>query len=188
MSEVDLLIKELSVRRLNRWGETEMICSKAAEALKKLSAEIDRQNNRYADMSAEADRLSKMVTAFRNQDAEIRAAFGGKRDGRPTIECLRDAFAAKWSAEDTLFQATLDMKTGELWAEVERLNSVLREWQIQAIDAETESARLAAENERLRTALEWYASSEAWTINQLEGAYGDYGRRARTALQDESDD
>lgn len=50
-----------------------------------------------------------------------------------------------------------------------------------------EAARLAAENERLRTALEWYASSEAWTMNQLEGD-GDYGRRARAALQDKSDE
>lgn len=56
--------------------------------------------------------------------------------------------------------------TKELWAEVERLNSVLREWQIQAIDAETESARLAAENEKLRTALqeafEVYAGSDGF--------------------------
>ncbi len=54
-------------------------------------------------------------------------------------------------------------------------------------EARAEAARLAAENEKLRAALEWYASSEAWTMNQLEGD-GDYGRRARTALQDKSDE
>jgi hypothetical protein len=39
-----------------------------------------------------------------------------------------------------------------------------------------------AEIERLRKALEWYASSEAWTVRQTEGPDGDYGKRARAAL------
>ena len=34
----------------------------------------------------------------------------------------------------------------------------------------------------LREALEWYASPAAWTMEQLEGAHGDYGARARAAL------
>lgn len=43
-----------------------------------------------------------------------------------------------------------------------------------------------AEISRLREALEWYASDEAWTIKQVEGSDGDYGRRARAALAGES--
>jgi len=31
-------------------------------------------------------------------------------------------------------------------------------------------------------ALRWYASDEAWTMQQLEGADGDYGQRARAFL------
>lgn len=142
-------------------------------------AEIDRQNNRYSEMSAEADRLCKMVTAFREQDDAIRAEFGGKRDGRPTIECLRKAFNAKWSAEDTLFQATLDMKTEELRAEV---------------------ARLTAENEKLRAALqeafEVYAGSEGFIPETAAEGYQqqvikqmvDCINVGLTALQDKSDE
>ena len=38
------------------------------------------------------------------------------------------------------------------------------------------------EIERLRAALRYYASDAAWTIAQVEGAYGDYGQIARAAL------
>lgn len=31
-------------------------------------------------------------------------------------------------------------------------------------------------------ALEWYADPEHWTIEWVEGSYGDYGQRAREAL------
>jgi len=40
-----------------------------------------------------------------------------------------------------------------------------------------------AQVERMRKALEWYASDEAWTVSQVEGADGDYGKRARAALE-----
>ena len=40
----------------------------------------------------------------------------------------------------------------------------------------------ADEIERLRAALRYYASDAAWTIAQVEGAYGDYGQIARAAL------
>lgn len=36
--------------------------------------------------------------------------------------------------------------------------------------------------ERMAEALWWYASDEAWTVEQIEGSHGDYGTRARTAL------
>ena len=32
-------------------------------------------------------------------------------------------------------------------------------------------------------AIKWYASSDAWTLNQTEGPYGDYGARARAVLE-----
>lgn len=41
----------------------------------------------------------------------------------------------------------------------------------------------AQENARLKAALEWYASDEAWTMRQLESGHGDYGKRAREALR-----
>ena len=44
-----------------------------------------------------------------------------------------------------------------------------------------------AENVRLRKALEWYASDKAWTIDQLEGRYGDRGKIARAALAQRSE-
>lgn len=81
--------------------------------------EIDR-------LRAENERLEAENEKWREQDDAIRAEFGGKRDGRPTIECLQESFAAKWSEEDTLFQATLDKKTEELRAENERLQAALR--------------------------------------------------------------
>lgn len=34
----------------------------------------------------------------------------------------------------------------------------------------------------MKDALEWYASKEAWTIREVEGPDGDYGQRARRAL------
>jgi hypothetical protein len=146
-------------------------------------AETDRQNNRYAEMSAEADRLSKMVTAFREQDEAIRSEFGGKRDGRPTIECVLEAFAAKWSEEDALFQTTLNEKTEDLRDEV---------------------ARLAAENAQLRALLKRHFARKpepecqivdakrciacvcGWTKWKLdEMALED---ETRAALQDKSDE
>jgi len=39
-----------------------------------------------------------------------------------------------------------------------------------------------ADRDRLITALEFYASPDAWTQNALEGNYGDYGDKAREAL------
>jgi hypothetical protein len=40
-----------------------------------------------------------------------------------------------------------------------------------------------AEVKRLRDALQWYASPEAWTAAQIEGPDGDYGERAVSALK-----
>jgi DNA repair exonuclease SbcCD ATPase subunit len=132
MSDMDIVTKLDRAMLYEGHGDVSELPEEAAEEIKTLRAEIDRNNNRYSDMSAEADRLSKMVTAFREQDEAIRSEFGGKRDGRPTIECVLEAFAAKWSEEDALFQTTLNEKTEDLRDEV---------------------ARLAAENEKLRAAL-----------------------------------
>ena len=44
-------------------------------------------------------------------------------------------------------------------------------------------AREAAEEiKRLRGALEWYAGNAAWTVGPFESADGDYGTKARAAL------
>ena len=40
-----------------------------------------------------------------------------------------------------------------------------------------------AELERLRGALEWYASDECWTIDNVENGFGGYGKRAKEALR-----
>lgn len=78
-------------------------------------------------LRAENERLAAENEHWRERDDAIRAEFGGKRDGRATIDCLREAFAAKWSKEDALFQATLDMKTEELRAENERLRVAIED-------------------------------------------------------------
>jgi hypothetical protein len=49
-------------------------------------------------------------------------------------------------------------------------------------------ASLRAEVARKDAALEWYASPEAWTADQVEGPNGDYGNRARAALTQEKTD
>jgi hypothetical protein len=41
--------------------------------------------------------------------------------------------------------------------------------------------------ERMRDALEWYASDDAWTLEQVESTNGDYGARARAALANRSE-
>ena len=51
-------------------------------------------------------------------------------------------------------------------------------------EAADEIERLRTENERLREALRWYGSELAWTINEVEGPDGDYGKRARAALEE----
>lgn len=38
-----------------------------------------------------------------------------------------------------------------------------------------------------RGALEWYASREAWTIDEVEGSHGDYGQKASNALAEIGD-
>jgi hypothetical protein len=44
------------------------------------------------------------------------------------------------------------------------------------------NARLIAAAPDLLEALRYYASPEAWTVNQVEGADGDYGAKARAAI------
>jgi hypothetical protein len=44
------------------------------------------------------------------------------------------------------------------------------------------------EIERLRMALRYYASDAAWAYAQCEGPDGDYGKRARAALEGEKTD
>jgi hypothetical protein len=54
---------------------------------------------------------------------------------------------------------------------------------IKAAWAAAEAAVRADATRELVEALEWYASNEAWTVDQLEGSNGDYGNRARAALK-----
>lgn len=51
-----------------------------------------------------------------------------------------------------------------------------------AINASPELTKLIAENERMREALQYYASPEAWTTESCESGRGDYGNKARQAL------
>jgi hypothetical protein len=48
--------------------------------------------------------------------------------------------------------------------------------------AAAEITCLREEVKRKDAALEWYASPEAWTMAEIEGPNGDYGKRARAAL------
>ena len=52
-----------------------------------------------------------------------------------------------------------------------------------APDLLAEVERLQAREKVLADALKYYASEEAWTIKQAEGPDGDYGIRARAALE-----
>lgn len=59
------------------------------------------------------------------------------------------------SKTDSEFRARLSNEklAAELWNEVERLSSVLREWQIKTVDAEIKADKLAAENEKFQALL-----------------------------------
>jgi major membrane immunogen (membrane-anchored lipoprotein) len=54
---------------------------------------------------------------------------------------------------------------------------------VKAAWAAAEAAVRADATRGMVEALEWYASNEAWTVDQLEGSNGDYGNRARAALE-----
>lgn len=54
------------------------------------------------------------------------------------------------------------------------------------VTVEQEAMKEAADAlQRMKDALEWYASDEAWTIREVEGPDGDYGKRAHRALRGE---
>lgn len=91
-----------------------------------LALETPRRVIEIAELKGQLSMLTAENKKWREQDDAIRAEFGCKRDARPTIECLRETFAAKWSEEDALFQATLDMRTEELRAEAARLRAALK--------------------------------------------------------------
>ncbi len=50
-----------------------------------------------------------------------------------------------------------------------------------------ENAALKERVAELDAALEYYASDNAWTVQEVEGPYGDYGKRARAALEKSHD-
>lgn len=50
-----------------------------------------------------------------------------------------------------------------------------------------ENAALKERVAELEAALEYYASDNAWTVQEVEGPYGDYGKRARAALEKSHD-
>lgn len=50
-AEIEKLRLELSIRRFSRTGETELICSKAAEAITQLRADLTAANARVAALT-----------------------------------------------------------------------------------------------------------------------------------------
>lgn len=67
-----------------------------------------------------------------------------------------------------------------LATEIERLKAELTSGSFyKEVDIDT----LLKERDALREALTWYASPEAWATNEVEGPNGDYGKRARVALE-----
>lgn len=84
----------------------------------------------------------------------------------------------------------------EMTAEIERLKQEFRArsaddgrlfdlYKSRGVDlatAQAEITRLRATQANLVEALNWYANEAAWTIDQIEGPDGDYGTRARNAL------
>ena len=90
-----------------------------------------------------------------------------------------------WSAEPTgdgLTWAIFDSSGGEVAyvdAVYEGGGDVLL---ADASDRAAFIVRAVNSHAQLVEALEWYASDEAWTCQQVEGPDGDYGRRAKAAL------
>lgn len=101
------------------------------------------------DAQVEIDRLRNEVREWRKMDDEIRKFIGGKRDGRNTLEIVKEKFTAKWDAEDHSYRLLLDSYTHPiielLQAENERLRRVL---EIAANDLDHCGACTDADNAR----------------------------------------
>ena len=104
-----------------------------------------------------------------------------------------DSWYAKWSSNSLVFcnDDYLAMRARLRRVEAERDAARSENVEITATLREAESALLRegmerdaalAERDRLKTALEFYASPDAWTQNALEGNHGNYGNKAREAL------
>lgn len=65
---------------------------------------------------------------------------------------------------------------------IKRLRKPIAAWEAEPPPICSEAADAL---QRMKDALEWYASDEAWTISEVEGPDGDYGKRARRALRGE---
>lgn len=101
------------------------------------------------DAQVEIDRLRNEVREWRKMDDQIRNFVGGKRDGRNTLEIVKEKFTAKWDDEDHSYRLLLDSYTHPiielLQAENERLRRVL---EIAANDLDHCGACTDADNAR----------------------------------------
>lgn len=81
------------------------------------------------EAAEEIERLSDEVREWREMDDQIRNFVGGERDGRNTLEIVKEKFTAKWDAEDHSYRLLLDSYTHPiielLQAENDRLRAAL---------------------------------------------------------------
>ena len=73
------------------------------------------------DVNDRIEQLKTECSGWREMDDEIRKFLGGKRDGRNTLDIVKEQFTAKWDAEDN---AAI---TRPLVKEIERLRSALED-------------------------------------------------------------
>jgi chromosome segregation ATPase len=83
------------------------------------------------DVNDRIEQLKTECSGWREMDDEIRKFLGGKRDGRNTLDIVKEQFTAKWDAEDHSYRLLLDSYTHPiielLQAENERLRSALED-------------------------------------------------------------
>ena len=66
----------------------------------------------------------------------------------------------------------------------ERIDKLKRLHRSEITECLNEIENLQAENAKYKTALEFYADPSHWTIEWVEGSFGDYGDIARRALKE----
>lgn len=127
--------------------------------IKGFTAAAERMGGEIASLKAEMridqNNVNRLQSACNGRDDELDSLKAKLADSEAEIERLKKIIAHELSEND------------ELGCEYTYVG-ILRD-------------KLA----RYEAALEWYASREAWTIDQVEGSHGDYGTRAREALANE---
>ncbi len=115
-------------------------------------------------------------------EKELEAAIRERDEARATLKASRpDVFTIITEQSYQLTAANAKVKELEIALEHFHEN---KGWVrgFALVEAQAQLTAEKAKSAGLVEALGWYASKEAWTINELEGSFGDYGTKARKAL------